>query len=85
VAESFARIFFRNSVATGELFPVETTRRLCELVRTGDDVELDLDANTLRLARTGQVCPTQPLGDARPVIEAGGIFQYARQTGMIKP
>jgi hypothetical protein len=24
-----------------------------------------------------------PLGDARPVIDAGGLFEYARRTGMI--
>jgi 3-isopropylmalate/(R)-2-methylmalate dehydratase small subunit len=30
------------------------------------------------------VTALRPLGDARPVIDAGGIFDYARQTGMIK-
>jgi len=84
VAEGFARIFFRNCVATGELYPVESTQRICETIRTGDEVELDLDANTLKLARTGQTFALKSLGDARPVIDAGGIFQYARQTGMIK-
>jgi len=83
VAESFARIFFRNCVATGELYPVDAAQRVCESVQTGDEVELDLDANVLRVARTGQVFPLKPLGDARPVIDAGGIFAYARQTGMI--
>ena len=29
LAESFARIFFRNSVATGELYPCEAVDRLC--------------------------------------------------------
>jgi 3-isopropylmalate/(R)-2-methylmalate dehydratase small subunit len=83
IAESFARIFFRNSVATGELYPVEATERLCDLIKTGDELELDLDANTLKVIRTGKVHATKPLGDARPVIDAGGIFQYARQSGMI--
>ena len=84
VAEGFARIFFRNCVATGELYPVEATQRLCETIRTGDEVELDLDASTLKLVKAGQTVATKPLGDARPVIDAGGIFKYARQTGMIK-
>jgi 3-isopropylmalate/(R)-2-methylmalate dehydratase small subunit len=84
VAEGFARIFFRNCVATGELYPVETTVRLCDTLRTGDEVELDFDANTLRVVSTGQVIALKPLGDAKPVIEAGGIFEYARRTGMIK-
>jgi 3-isopropylmalate/(R)-2-methylmalate dehydratase small subunit len=83
VAEGFARIFFRNCVATGELYPVECTDRLCETLQTGDEVELDLDANTLKIVKTGQTYSTKPLGDARPVIDAGGIFEYARRTGMI--
>ena len=33
VAESFARIFFRNCVATGELYPVETTERIVDFLR----------------------------------------------------
>ena len=81
VAEGFARIFFRNCVATGELYPIECTDRLCDILKTGDEVELDLDANTLRA--TGKTYATKPLGDARPVIDAGGIFEYARRAGMI--
>lgn len=84
IAESFARIFFRNSVATGELYPVEATERLCDIVETGDELEIDLDANTVKVIRTGKVHRTKPLGDARPVIDAGGIFEFARQSGMIK-
>jgi 3-isopropylmalate/(R)-2-methylmalate dehydratase small subunit len=84
VAESFARIFFRNSVATGELYPVESTERLCDVVRTGDEVEVDLDGNTLKVISTGKTYSTKSLGDARPVIDAGGIFQFARQSGMIQ-
>jgi len=84
VAESFARIFFRNSVATGELYPVESQERICEAIQTGDEVELDLDANTLKVVKTGRSWPTKPLSDARPVIDAGGLFEYARKTGMIK-
>ena len=84
VAEGFARIFFRNCVATGELYPVEAMQRICELVQTGDEVELDLDARTLKLLKSGKTIATKPLGDARPVIDAGGIFEYARRTGMIK-
>lgn len=84
VAESFARIFFRNCVATGELYPIETPIRLCDSLQTGEEVELNLDANTLRVAVSGQLVALKPLGDARPVIEAGGIFEYARRTGMIK-
>ena len=83
VAEGFARIFFRNCVATGELYPIDSLERLCDSVKTGDVVELDLDNGTLKLVKTGKLITTKPLGDAKPVIDAGGIFNYARQTGMI--
>jgi len=83
VAESFARIFFRNSVATGELYPVESTARICDTINTGDEVELDLDANTLTILKSSKVLATKPLGEARPVIDAGGLFDFARKSGMI--
>jgi len=83
LAESFARIFFRNSVATGELYPCECGDRLCELLKTGDVVTVDLDAETVTLKASGRVHRFKPLGDVRPVVDAGGLFNYARQKGMI--
>ena len=32
---------------------------------------------------SGKVYPLKPLGEVRPVVDAGGIFDYARKTGMI--
>jgi len=83
LAESFARIFFRNSVATGELYPCECVERLCEILKTGDEVTVDLDALTVKATATGKVYSFRPLGDVRPVVDAGGLFNYARNTGMI--
>jgi len=83
LAESFARIFFRNCVATGELYPCETPDRLTETLRTGDEVTVDLDAETITIKATGKVFTLQPLGDVRPVVDAGGLFNYARKTGMM--
>src|SRR2546430_3978150 len=83
LAESFARIFFRNCVATGELYPCECSDRLCEVLKTGDVVTVDLDKSTVSVRRNGKVYPFKPLGDVRPVVDAGGIFNYARKTGMI--
>jgi len=83
LAESFARIFFRNCVATGELYPCEATERLCDVLKTGDVVTVDLDAKTVTVKATGKVYSFKPLGDVRPVVDAGGIFNYARKSGMI--
>ena len=81
VAESFARIFFRNCVATGELYPYDAKERLCDTVKTGDIATLDFDNDTLTV--NGTTYSLKPLGEVRPVIDAGGIFNYARQSGMI--
>ncbi len=83
VAESFARIFFRNSIATGELYPCECAERLCDVLKTGDVVTVDLDKETVTVQATGKVYSLKPLGDVRPVIDAGGLFNYARKSGMI--
>ena len=83
LAESFARIFFRNCVATGELYPCEATERLCEVLKTGDVITVDLDAGTVTVKTSGKVFHFKPLGDVRPVVDAGGLFNYARKTGMI--
>jgi 3-isopropylmalate/(R)-2-methylmalate dehydratase small subunit len=83
LAESFARIFFRNCVATGELYPCEMTERLCDTLKTGDVVTVDLDAATVTVKATGKVFKFKPLGDVRPVVDAGGLFNFARNSGMI--
>lgn len=83
VAESFARIFFRNCIATGEVYPVEATERLCEVFQTGDVATVDIDAGTIRHHGSGRVFSLKPLGEVRPVIDAGGIFEYARRNGMM--
>jgi 3-isopropylmalate/(R)-2-methylmalate dehydratase small subunit len=83
LAEGFARIFFRNCVATGELYPCECVDRLCDILKTGEVVSVDLDAGTVTIQSTGEAYKFKPLGDVRPVVDAGGLFNYARQTGMI--
>lgn len=81
VAESYARIFFRNSVATGELYPYEARERLIDTVKIGDIATIDFDEDTIEI--NGKAHQLKPMGDVRPVIEAGGLFNYARKAGMI--
>ena len=83
VAESYARIFFRNCSATGELYPWEVTERLCDRFETGQEVTVDFENNQLINHTLGETVALKPLGEVGPVIDAGGIFAYARKTGMI--
>ncbi len=85
VARSYARIFFRNAVSTGELYPLEAVDDLADRFRTGDEAELDVDAGTLTRSACGTVFALAPLGAVAPVVAAGGLFQYARKVGMIRP
>ncbi|MEM9881391.1 MAG: 3-isopropylmalate dehydratase [Planctomycetota bacterium] len=83
VAEFYARIFFRNCVNGGYLLPCESTERLVEQIDTGDECTVDIEAGTLTNHATGKVFKLGPLGDVRPIIEAGGVFAYARENGML--
>ncbi len=83
VAESYARIFFRNCVATGELYPMESISRLCNILKTGQHALLNLETNTLVVDE--KPYPLKPLGEVKPVIDAGGLFNFARKSGLIDP
>ncbi|CAN1213292.1 3-isopropylmalate dehydratase [Tumidithrix helvetica PCC 7403] len=83
VAQSYARIFFRNCTATGELYPWESGNKLHDRFQTGQVATLDFDNNRITNDTTGETFELKPLGEVAPVIDAGGIFAYARETGMI--
>lgn len=81
VAESYARIFYRNSVDGGFFIPFETPARLVEKIKTGGKLVINVKAGTLTHA--GQTYELKSLGEVADIIEAGNIFEYARKSGMI--
>ncbi len=83
IAEFYARIFYRNSINGGYLTPVECSARLCDRVCTGDRLSLNLETNELTNHTTNETYPMQPLGDVLPILEAGGVFNYAKTVGML--
>jgi 3-isopropylmalate/(R)-2-methylmalate dehydratase small subunit len=82
VAEFYARIFYRNAVNGGYLIPFECPTRLSDQVCTGDELRIDGVGHVLHNLTTGDHWDLRPLGEAAPIIEAGGLFAYARQAGM---
>ena len=85
IAESYARIFFRNAVNGGYLAPLETPQRLCETVQTGQEAQIDTSGEKPTMA----VADQEPIelcavGDLSEIIEAGGLFNYAKRTGIMK-
>ena len=84
IAEFYARIFFRNSVNGGYLIPFESQERLVDRINTGDELEVLVDQRALVNKTDGNRYALKPLGDVLPIIEAGGVFNYAKQAGMLK-
>jgi len=84
IAEFYARIFFRNAVNGGYVVPFESTERLCDKICTGDELKIEVENSRLHNLTTGEVWHLKPLGEVAPIIEAGGVFEYARKVGMLK-
>lgn len=85
VAKGYARIFFENCVATGEILPATSLEDITDKFKTGDDVKIDLDTLTVYNDSTGGEFKLGPLGYILPMVKAGGLFAYARQKGLIDP
>ena len=83
VAQSYARIFYRNSVDGGFLIPLESAENLTDKIATGDIVEIDMQNYQLTNLSDGKSYQLKPLGDVLPIVEAGGLFPFARQAGLI--
>lgn len=78
LADSFARIFFRNSINLG--LPAVICKGLHEHVRSGEHVTLDMEAGTVTILESGKVLPCERLGDqAEKILEAGGIKPLMRR------
>ncbi len=84
VAESYARIFYRNSVDGGFVVPYESKIKLNDKIKTGDEVKIDIENNTITNITSDETYSLNPLGDVLPIVSAGGLFEYARKTGMIE-
>lgn len=85
VAEFYARIFYRNCVNGGYLIPFECEERLIDHFRTGDEAEIRVAEGRFLNLRSGKGFRLKPLGEVRPILEAGDVFAYARASGMLPP
>ena len=83
VAQSYARIFYRNSVDGGFFIPFEAVDHLTEEIKTGDSLTIDVKEGVLTNTSTNKQYSLKSLGEVIEIIEAGNIFEYARKSGMI--
>ena len=83
IAASYARIFYRNSVDGGFFIPFESSDKLINNIRTGDNLTVNVEVGALTNNSSNQTFKLQPLGEVAEIVKAGNIFEYARKAGMI--
>jgi 3-isopropylmalate/(R)-2-methylmalate dehydratase small subunit len=85
VARSFARIYFRNAINLGLL--VIQCPEAVEVLLTGDEVEVDLEAGEIRSPKGSFRFPPFP-ESVIGILKAGGLIAYTKQKliakGLIK-
>ena len=83
LAESFARIFYRNAINLG--LPLLVCRGIAALVTRGDMLSVDLAAGKVVNQTTGASSMAQPLSEyVMTILESGGIKPMIRkQRGLL--
>ena len=77
LADSFARIFFRNGINLG--LPLIVCKGISKHVRNNQTISLDIVAGTVTIEETGEVLQAEALGDkAMEILSAGGIKPMMR-------
>jgi 3-isopropylmalate dehydratase small subunit len=77
LADSFARIFFRNGINLG--LPLIVCKGIAKHVKDGQTVHLDILKGTVTIQETGEILQAEALGDkAMEILSAGGIKPMMR-------
>lgn len=77
VAESFARIFFRNAFNIG--LPIVRSENVGEYVNNGDELEVDLIGGTLKNYTSNRSFTFEKFpGFMQDLIQAGGLMAYSK-------
>ena len=77
IAESFARIFYRNAINIG--LPVLEVGDEAKKIEAGDQVDVDLDKGEIHVVNKGITIKTHPLpAFVRKIAEAGGLINYVK-------
>ncbi|HEX2170235.1 MAG TPA: 3-isopropylmalate dehydratase small subunit [Nitrososphaera sp.] len=77
LAESFARIFYRNAVDGGYLLPIEIDRSTCKKISDGDELEIDISKNQITNITKNEYYAMKPFPELiAKIVEAGGLINY---------
>ena len=78
IADSFARIFYRNSIDIG--LPIIECPSAAAAIRDGDEVEVDLDTGVITDVTTGERFTAAPFPPfIQQIIRCGGIAGFVRE------
>lgn len=78
IANSFARIFFRNAINIG--LPILECPQAVEALSNGDEVEIGLDAGEIKNISKNEIYKTQKFPDfMQKIIKAGGLLGYIKK------
>ncbi len=78
IAKSYARIFYRNVIDGGFFYPFEFESNEILPFKNGDVLDINVDQCFI----SSHNLALRSLGDAKDILELGGIFAYARKRGM---
>lgn len=77
LSPSFARIFYRNAVDGGYLLPIEIDSEVVKKISDKDELEIDLDNNTIINSTTSEVFKIKPFPDIiSKIVKAGGLLYF---------
>ena len=78
IADSFARIFYRNAINIG--LPVLEIGPEVEKIEKGDDVEVDLKTGEIKIINKNLVIKTKPLPEfCQKIADCGGLVNYVKE------
>ncbi|MEA3347390.1 MAG: 3-isopropylmalate dehydratase small subunit [Candidatus Auribacterota bacterium] len=78
IAESFARIFFRNSFNMG--LPIFDSLKAAKEASTGDEIEVDSKTGKIKNLTAGKSYTAAPIpAFMQDLISAGGLMNYVRE------
>lgn len=79
IAETFARIFYRNSINIG--LPIIECPEAAKDIKEGDEVEIDFDKGSIRNLTTGKNYQGEPFPEfMQEIISADGLIQYIKNS-----
>lgn len=78
IAETFARIFYRNSINIG--LPIIECKEASEEIADGDEVEVDFESGLIKDLTTGKSYEGQSFPPfMQKLIDAGGLVNYINE------